>query len=29
MLWHSSLHDDGVLDAALQVEATLNLAHTK
>lgn len=29
MLWHSALHDDGVLDAALQVEAALNLAHTK
>jgi Asp-tRNA(Asn)/Glu-tRNA(Gln) amidotransferase A subunit family amidase len=28
MLWHSALHDDGVLDAALQVEAALNLAHT-
>ncbi|MDO9277916.1 MAG: amidase [Polaromonas sp.] len=27
MLWHSALHDDGVLDAALQVEAALNLAH--
>jgi Asp-tRNA(Asn)/Glu-tRNA(Gln) amidotransferase A subunit family amidase len=29
MLWHSALHDDGVLDSALQVEAALNLAHTK
>ena len=28
MLWHSALRDDGVLDAALQVEAALNLAHT-
>ena len=28
MLWHSALHDDGVLDAALQIEAALNLAHT-
>lgn len=28
MLWHSALHDDGILDAALQVEAALNLAHT-
>ena len=28
MLWHSALHDDGVLDAALQVETALNLAHT-
>ena len=28
MLWHSALHDDGVLNAALQVEAALNLAHT-
>jgi Asp-tRNA(Asn)/Glu-tRNA(Gln) amidotransferase A subunit family amidase len=27
MLWHSALHDDGVLDAALQVDAALNLAH--
>lgn len=29
MLWHSALHDDGVLDAALQVEAALNLAHKR
>ena len=29
MLWHSALHDDAVLDAALQVEAALKLAHTK
>lgn len=29
MLWHSALHDDSVLDAALQVEAALNLAHLK
>jgi Asp-tRNA(Asn)/Glu-tRNA(Gln) amidotransferase A subunit family amidase len=29
MLCHSALHDDGVLDAALQVEAALNLAHMK
>jgi aspartyl-tRNA(Asn)/glutamyl-tRNA(Gln) amidotransferase subunit A len=28
MLWHSALRDDDVLDAALQVEAALNLAHT-
>ena len=28
MLWQSALHDDGILDAALQVEAALNLAHT-
>ena len=28
MLWHSALHDDGVLDAALQVETELNQAHT-
>ncbi len=28
MLWHSALHDDVILDAALQVEAALNLAHT-
>jgi Asp-tRNA(Asn)/Glu-tRNA(Gln) amidotransferase A subunit family amidase len=28
MLWHSALHDDDVLDAALQVESALNLAHT-
>jgi Asp-tRNA(Asn)/Glu-tRNA(Gln) amidotransferase A subunit family amidase len=29
MLWHSALHDDGVLDAALQAEAALNLAHMR
>lgn len=29
MLWHSALHDDGILDAALQVEETLNLARMK
>ncbi len=29
MLWHSALHDDGVLDVALQIEAALNQAHTK
>jgi aspartyl-tRNA(Asn)/glutamyl-tRNA(Gln) amidotransferase subunit A len=28
MLWHSALHDDGILDAALQVEAALKLALT-
>jgi aspartyl-tRNA(Asn)/glutamyl-tRNA(Gln) amidotransferase subunit A len=28
MLWHAALHDDGVLNAALQVESALNLAHT-
>ena len=28
MLWHSALQDDNVLDAALQVETALNLAHT-
>jgi aspartyl-tRNA(Asn)/glutamyl-tRNA(Gln) amidotransferase subunit A len=29
MLWHSALHDDGILDAALQVEAALKLAHSQ
>ena len=27
MLWHAALHDDGVLDAAMQVEALLAKAH--
>ena len=27
MLWHAALHDDGVLDAALQVEAVLQAAR--
>jgi Asp-tRNA(Asn)/Glu-tRNA(Gln) amidotransferase A subunit family amidase len=26
MLWHAALHDDTLLDAALQVEACLNQA---
>ena len=29
MLWHSALHDDGVMDAALQVEEALKQAHMK
>ena len=27
MLWHAEMHDDTLLDAALQVEAALNAAH--
>ena len=27
MLWHAALHDDAVLDTALQVEAVLRSAH--
>lgn len=29
MLWHAEMHDDTILDAALQVEAALTAAHTR